>query len=122
MLDEPTTAPPADAQTTPPTPAFEPLTGRQPPKRNQLAIVAFILSFFFGTIGAIMGLLALRQIKRSGERGRRLAISAIVIGAVNLMAALVIGLLAVIFVASTDVSGSVAVSARNESPGTSTTS
>ncbi|MFJ5886237.1 DUF4190 domain-containing protein [Kitasatospora cineracea] len=49
---------------------------------NGLAIASLVVSFlcFVGAAGIIMGSIALRQIKRTGERGRGLAIAAIVIG------------------------------------------
>ncbi|MFK0194665.1 DUF4190 domain-containing protein [Kitasatospora sp. NPDC090308] len=51
---------------------------------NGLAIASLVVSFlcFFGTAAVIMGPIALRQIKRTGERGRGLAVSAIVIGSI----------------------------------------
>ncbi|RPE32062.1 DUF4190 domain-containing protein [Kitasatospora cineracea] len=49
---------------------------------NGLAIASLVVSFlcFVGAAGIVMGAIALRQIKRTGERGRGLAIAGIVIG------------------------------------------
>lgn len=50
-------------------------------ERNKLATWSFVLSLLFFTfISAVMGHLALRQIKKTGEKGRRLALAAIIIG------------------------------------------
>ncbi|PZE29153.1 DUF4190 domain-containing protein [Curtobacterium sp. MCLR17_042] len=53
---------------------------------NELAVLAFILAFFVNIVGLILGILALRQIARSGERGRKLAIASIVVGGVLALA------------------------------------
>ncbi|HHW50059.1 MAG TPA: DUF4190 domain-containing protein [Pseudoclavibacter sp.] len=51
-------------------------------KMNVLAVVAFIVTLVVSNlIGMILGIIALRQITRTGERGRGLAIAAIVVGA-----------------------------------------
>ncbi len=54
---------------------------------NGLAIASLVVSFlcFVGAAGIIMGAIALRQIKRTGERGRGLAIAGIVIGSLWLV-------------------------------------
>ena len=47
-----------------------------------MAIVGFILSFFLSIVGAILGFIALGQIKKSNgaEGGKGLAVAAVVIG------------------------------------------
>ncbi|RKE21747.1 DUF4190 domain-containing protein [Streptomyces sp. TLI_171] len=52
--------------------------------RNTLAIAAMVtgLLFFVGFVGIALGVAALRQIRRTGERGRAMAITGIVGGAV----------------------------------------
>jgi hypothetical protein len=57
-----------------------------PPKTNTLAIVALISSFFIGLVGIICGAIALKQAKQTGEKGRGLAIGGIVVGALNIVA------------------------------------
>lgn len=47
---------------------------------NVLAILGFIGVFFFGLVGIILGHISLSQIKRTGERGRGLALAATIIG------------------------------------------
>ena len=68
--------------TTPYTPASD--------RYNILAIIGFIASFFVSVVGIVLGFIALSQIKRTGEKGRGLAIAAIVIG----FAALILGVIA----------------------------
>jgi Domain of unknown function (DUF4190) len=62
--------------------AVQPLPVRTEPPLNSFAIVGFILSFFVTIAGLVMGIVALVQIKRTGEGGRGLATAAIVLGAV----------------------------------------
>ena len=48
---------------------------------NKLAVASFVLSLLFFTfIAAIMGHIALRQIKKTGQRGRALALFGVIIG------------------------------------------
>ncbi len=57
--------------------------------------------FFIGLLGVIAGAIALRQIKKSGERGRGLAIGGIVVGSLNMLAGIIaIILLVVAFLAA----------------------
>ncbi|BAJ31410.1 MULTISPECIES: DUF4190 domain-containing protein [Kitasatospora] len=54
---------------------------------NGVAIAALVVSFlcFFGIIGIVLGIVALVQIKRTGQRGRGMAIAAISVGTVWLL-------------------------------------
>lgn len=54
--------------------------GPAPARTDTLAIAAFASSFFIGVTGVILGFVALNQIRTTGERGRGLAIAALVIG------------------------------------------
>ena len=63
---------------------------------NTLAVVAFVLAFVVSIASLVCGHLALRDIDRRGERGRGLAIAALVIGYVNLAASLIAGIVAAI--------------------------
>jgi hypothetical protein len=54
-------------------------------KRNTLALVAFIGSFFISLVGIIAGHIALKQIKRTGERGRGFALWGTIIGYLGLV-------------------------------------
>ncbi len=49
-------------------------------RTNTLAIVSFVSSFVISIVGIVTGHMALRQIRRSGEGGRGLAIAGLVIG------------------------------------------
>jgi len=81
-------------------------------KTNGLAIAAMIVAIlgfvwalpFIGSLaGAIMGHIALGQIKRTGERGRGMALAGVVVGwiGLGLIVLAVIGLVAFSVVAST---------------------
>ena len=72
----------------PPQPSAAPAPAE---KWNVLSIIAFIIVFFgFSLISIILGFIGLNQIKKTGERGRGLAIWAIVLGFVSI----VIGIIA----------------------------
>ncbi|ROQ31006.1 uncharacterized protein DUF4190 [Frondihabitans sp. PhB188] len=47
---------------------------------STLAIVAFVFAFVFFPVGIITGHIALARIGRTGERGRGLALAAVIIG------------------------------------------
>lgn len=51
-------------------------------RTNTVAIVALVLGFVFPIGGIVAGSVALAQVKRTGEKGRGLAIGGIVVGAV----------------------------------------
>lgn len=53
------------------------------PTTNVLAIVALVSSFFAGIAGIICGHIALGQIRRTGEKGRGLALAGTIIGYVQ---------------------------------------
>jgi len=77
----------------PPVPAQQPAAAPAPApapapaeKWNVLSIIAFIIVFFgFSLISIILGFIGLNQIKKTGERGRGLAIWAIVLGFVSII-------------------------------------
>ncbi|MCS5732614.1 DUF4190 domain-containing protein [Herbiconiux daphne] len=67
---------------TEPTPAYTPAPVAQ--KTNVLAIVSLVLSILsFNIIAVILGIIALSQIKKTGESGRGLAIAGIIIGGIG---------------------------------------
>lgn len=54
-------------------------------KWNVLSIVAFVLSLVgFNVIAIVLGFIGLNQVKKTGERGRGLALAAIIIGFVSI--------------------------------------
>uniref|UniRef100_A0A942T6F1 DUF4190 domain-containing protein n=1 Tax=Neobacillus citreus TaxID=2833578 RepID=A0A942T6F1_9BACI len=64
---------------------------------NVLAIVGFILAFVVNIAGLVVSIIALTQIKRTGERGRGLALAGIIISALSI----VFGIISVIVVIAT---------------------
>ena len=82
----PAPAPPAPAPAAAAAPA--PATGE---KWNVLSIVAFVIVFLgFSLISIILGFIGLNQIKKTGERGRGLAIWAIVLGFVTIIIGIIV--------------------------------
>ena len=73
----------------PPVPAQQPAATPAPApaeKWNVLSIIAFIIVFFgFSLVSIILGFIGLNQIKKTGERGRGLALAAIIIGFVSIV-------------------------------------
>ena len=62
---------------------------------NVFAVLSIVFVWFAGILGLIFGYIALSQIKRTGERGHGLAVTAVVLGwiAVALSVAIVVMLL-----------------------------
>lgn len=89
----------SDYQPTPP-PAT-PYTGAPAPARatNVLAIVALILGLLIPPGGIICGHIALRQIKRTQEAGRGLALAGTIIGYVLTIGYILLGVGLVVFYA-----------------------
>ncbi|MCD4557737.1 DUF4190 domain-containing protein [Schaalia sp. lx-100] len=58
-------------------------------KTSVLAIVALILAFFVPPVGLIIGIIALVKLKSSGEKGRGLAISSIVVSVISMILSIV---------------------------------
>ncbi|HEV7622722.1 MAG TPA: DUF4190 domain-containing protein [Amnibacterium sp.] len=64
--------------------------GQAPQERfNTLSIVAFVLAFVVSLGAVICGHIALAQIKRTGERGRALAIWALVLGYLGILVGII---------------------------------
>ena len=63
-------------------------------KTNTLAIVGFVLSFFFSFVGGILGIVALGQINKSNdmESGKGLAIAAIIIGFIPIVVIVILAM------------------------------
>jgi vacuolar-type H+-ATPase subunit I/STV1 len=47
---------------------------------NTLSIAGFVLAFVANIVGLVVSVIALAQIRRTGERGRGLAIAGVVVG------------------------------------------
>jgi hypothetical protein len=59
---------------------------------NIYAVVSLFAAVLFAPVGIALGIVALRQIKQTGERGRELAIAGIWIGVgISILALIVIG-------------------------------
>jgi ABC-type spermidine/putrescine transport system permease subunit II len=58
-------------------------------KWNVLAIVSLVSAFFISLAAVICGHIALGQIKRTGEKGRGLAIAGLVLGYLGLLAGII---------------------------------
>ena len=64
---------------------------------NALAIAGFVLSFFSTLIGLILSIIAYKQIKESGERGKGLAVAGIVISSVVMAIVLLLVVILVLY-------------------------
>ena len=57
---------------------------------NVLAIVGFVLSFFSTIVGLIISIIAYKQVKQTGEKGKELAIAGIVISSISIAIAVLV--------------------------------
>jgi hypothetical protein len=108
--NQPPVNPPSDNQPTPPpayAPPAAPAYGSAPAapaaysaegygvpsageKYNVLAIISLVSAFFVSLAAVICGHIALSQIKKTGEKGRGLAIAGLVLGYLGLIAGVII--------------------------------
>jgi hypothetical protein len=93
--------PPAGGYGYPPQYGYPPLPS---PGTNAMAVASLVCSLFGwiclfigALLGVIFGFVALSQIKRSGQRGRGMAIAGIIIGSVLLVLGIALWTLAAIF-------------------------
>jgi hypothetical protein len=101
----PPPAPPPPGYGTPPPPYGAPPPGYAAPPpgygaapygapaqqgTNTLAIIGFVAAFLCGIAGIVMGIIAMNQIKQSGQKGQGLAIAAIAVGALNIVLSIAI--------------------------------
>ena len=70
--------------------------GPAEPRYNVLAIVSLVTAFFVSLAAIITGHIALSQIKKTGERGRGLAIAGLILGYLGLLAGIIITIIVVI--------------------------
>ncbi|SFR90519.1 protein of unknown function [Agromyces sp. CF514] len=80
-----------------PVPPAQPAAPVAPSEKwNVLSIVGFVLSIIgFNVVAIVLGFIGLNQVKKTGERGRGLALAAVIIG----FASIVIGIiLTIVFV------------------------
>lgn len=108
-----------DPQPNPAQTPVQPVTPAQPPqpptvgsKTNAMAIVALVCAFILPVLGFILALVALSQIKKSGEKGHGVAVSAVIISIVMfilvglLLVLLGLGTIGAVQKASTDTTSS----------------
>ena len=82
----------------PPQPTAAPAQGE---KWNILSLIAFIIVFFgFSVISIILGFIGLSQIKKTGERGRGLALWAIILGFVSIVIGIIFWIVFVAVIAA----------------------
>ena len=90
-----------------PAPAPAPVPAQPSPapapaeKWNILSIIAFIIVFFgFSLISIILGFIGLSQIKKTGERGRGLALWAIILGFISIVIGIIFWIVFVAVIAA----------------------
>ncbi|GAB2554783.1 thioredoxin domain-containing protein [Leucobacter ruminantium] len=93
----------------PPAAPYAPQPQPRPPL-NGLAVFAFVSSFIIGLLGLVLSFIAVSQLGRDGKRGKGFAVAAMIIGGVNTIFQLVVG----IFVVIALIAGGIAVSAVGE--------
>ncbi|WP_285037542.1 DUF4190 domain-containing protein [Plantibacter sp. ME-Dv--P-095] len=60
-------------------------------KTNVMAIISLIAPFVgFGVVGLVLGIIALGQIKRTGEQGRGLALAGTIVSGVSVLAGVIV--------------------------------
>ena len=85
-----------------------PYTGAAVPANerwNVLAIVGFVLAFVVSLGAVICGHIALAQIKRTGEKGRGLALAAVILGYIGLVVGILLVILWFVVIAAAVSSG-----------------
>ena len=89
-------------------PAYSPQGYGEPTgqdKWNVLAIISLVSSFFVSLAAVICGHIALSQIKKTGERGRGLAIAGLVLGYLGLVVGIIFVIIFVVFIVAAADSG-----------------
>ncbi|MFF2372286.1 DUF4190 domain-containing protein [Agromyces sp. NPDC058110] len=89
-----------------PVPPAQPAAPVAPSEKwNVLSIVGFVLSLIgFNVVAIVLGFIGLSQVKKTGERGRGLALAAVIIG----FASIVIGvILTIVFISVLATTGAV---------------
>ncbi|GAA1001001.1 hypothetical protein GCM10009563_29470 [Subtercola frigoramans] len=69
-------------------------------KYNVLAIVSLVSAFVLSLVAVITGHLALSQIKKTGEKGRGLALAGVILGYAGILAGIIVGIVLVVALAT----------------------
>ncbi|MBO9577288.1 MAG: DUF4190 domain-containing protein [Microbacteriaceae bacterium] len=80
--------------------AAAPTTSAGPGHTNVLAVLALVFAIGAGVVGAILGHVALAQIRRTGENGRGLALAGVIVGWISLGLTVVIGIVYAVMIGS----------------------
>ena len=83
-----------------PPPGYPPMYRRQ---TNTMAILALVLAFVFAPAGLILGVIARKQIRQTGEDGDGLALAGIIVGGI---ATALFALMIIFFVVAVSTAGS----------------
>ena len=86
---------------TTPAPAPVPAPSAPAEKWNVLSIVGFVLSIVgFNIVAIVLGFIGLSQVKKTGERGRGLALAAVIIGFASIVLGIILFIAFFAFAAS----------------------
>ena len=66
-----------------PAPGYGPYPPQYRRPTNTMAILALVLAFVFAPVGLVMGIIARKQIRQTGEEGDGLALAGIIVGAIG---------------------------------------
>jgi Domain of unknown function (DUF4190) len=88
-----------------PPPGYPPYPGGWRRPTNTMAILALVLAFVFAPVGIVLGVMARRQIRQTGEEGDGLALAGIIVGSI-VTGFYVLGILAWIVAFASITSGS----------------
>jgi len=70
------------------------------PKTNVMAIISLIAPFVgFGVVGLVLGIIALGQIKKTGEQGRGLALAGTIVSAASVLIGVIVIIIYVLVIA-----------------------
>ncbi len=65
-------------------PGYGPPPGYGYPRpTNTMAILALVMAFIFSPVGLVLGIIARRQIRETGEQGSGLALAGIIVGGIG---------------------------------------
>lgn len=81
-----------------PYPNTPPMPYQPEPKYNLFSLISFISAFFISVLAIVMGHMALSEIKKTGERGRGLALAGLILGYLGTLTG--VGFIAVMIVAA----------------------